>query len=74
MDDPAPHCRMIAQDGKRVGDRIAAVHQNRLIDSLCQLNLTDKRRLLFGVVVLIPIVVQADFTNGRDILIIDQSF
>ena len=65
---------MLAQKGQRIADRVAAVDQNRFVDPVRQLDLTDKRRLLLRMIVFIPVVVQADLTDGRDILIIDQSF
>ena len=65
---------MIPQKGQRIADRVAAVNQNRFVDPVRQLDLTDKRRLLLRMIVFIPVVVQADLTDGRDILIIDQSF
>lgn len=65
---------MLAQKGQRIADRVAAVNQNRFVDPVRQLDLTDKRRLLLRMIVFIPVVVQADLTDGRDILIIDQSF
>lgn len=74
MDNPAAGSGMLAQKGQRIVDRIAAVDQNRFIDPVRQLDLTDKRRLLLRMIVFIPIIVQADLTDGRDILIIDQSF
>ena len=74
MDDPAAGNGMLAQKGQRIADRVAAVDQNRFVDPVRQLDLTDKRRLLLRMIVFIPVVVQADLTDGRDILIIGQSF
>ena len=74
MDDPTTGSGMLAQKGQRIADRVAAVNQNRFVDPVRQLDLTDKRRLLLRMIVFISVVVQADLTDGRDILIIDQSF
>ena len=74
MDDPAAVDGMIAKNRERITDRVAAVDQNRFVHAVGQLNLADKGGLVAGVIVFVPVVVQTDLPDRRDILIIDQEF